>query len=138
MLPEYPKALGTARSAIRELFEYGKKRKQMIGEENVFDFSLGNPSVESPSVVNQTLIDLINNTESTKLHGYTSGNGDINVRTCIANYLNEIEYKIVFALPIYIPLIVLIFFIFFTLLFARSSMSKIAKTDPMAVISEVA
>ena len=83
------KNLGTNASAIRELFEYGKKRKQMIGEENVFDFSLGNPSVESPAVVNQTLIDLINNTEATKLHGYTSGNGDVNVRECIANYLNE-------------------------------------------------
>ena len=55
-----------------------------------------------------------------------------------SNYLNNIEYTIVFSLPIYIPLIVLVFFVFFTLLFARGSMSKIAKTDPMAVISEVA
>jgi ABC-type lipoprotein release transport system permease subunit len=55
-----------------------------------------------------------------------------------SNYLNEIEYTIVFSMPIYIPFIVLIFFVFFTLLFARGSMSKIAKTDPMAVISEVA
>lgn len=55
-----------------------------------------------------------------------------------SSYLSSIEYSIVFSLPIYIPIIVFVFFVFFTLLFARSSMSKIAKTDPMAVISEVA
>ena len=44
--------LGSKRSVIRELFEYGKKRKLEIGEKNVFDFSLGNPSVPSPDVVN--------------------------------------------------------------------------------------
>lgn len=55
-----------------------------------------------------------------------------------SNYLTVIEYEIIFALPVYIPIIVFVFFVFFTLLFARGSMSKIAKTDPMAVISEVA
>ena len=55
-----------------------------------------------------------------------------------SSYLSEIEYTILLSLPIYIPIIVLVFFVFFTLLFARGSMSKIAKTDPMAVISEVA
>ena len=40
--------LGTVRSCIRELFEYGKKRKAEIGEENVFDFSIGNPNVAPP------------------------------------------------------------------------------------------
>ncbi len=81
--------LGSNASAIRELFEYGKKRKQEIGEENVFDFSLGNPSVPSPSIVNETLISLLNNTDSTVLHGYTSAPGDLNVRESIVNYLNN-------------------------------------------------
>lgn len=81
--------LGSKASAIRELFEYGKKRKQEIGEDNVFDFSLGNPSVPSPSIVNETLINLINNIDSTTLHGYTSAPGDLNVRESIVNYLNK-------------------------------------------------
>ena len=52
--------LGAKSSAIRELFEYGKIRKQQIGENNVYDFSIGNPSVASPNIVNETLIKLIN------------------------------------------------------------------------------
>lgn len=70
--------------------------------------------------------------------GIIGGLNELLLTSIFANYLNSIEYSIIFSLPIYIPVIVLIFFIFFTLLFARGSMSKIAKTDPMAVISEVA
>ena len=47
--------LGSKRSAIRELFEYGKKRAAEIGAENVYDFSLGNPTVPAPECVNETL-----------------------------------------------------------------------------------
>lgn len=81
--------LGSNRSAIRELFEYGNYRKQQIGIDKVFDFSLGNPSVPSPSIVNETLIKLLENTDSTKLHGYTSAPGDLTVRNAIASYLNN-------------------------------------------------
>lgn len=81
--------LGSNPSAIRDLFEYGKKRKQEIGNDAVFDFSLGNPSVPSPSIVNETLIDLITNTDSCMLHGYTSAVGDLRVRESIAEYLNK-------------------------------------------------
>ncbi len=80
---------GSSPSKIRELFEYGKKRKAEIGENNVFDFSLGNPSVPSPKIVNETLIDLIQNTDSTILHGYTSAPGDLGVRKSIVQYLNN-------------------------------------------------
>ena len=52
--------LGVKPSAIRNLFEYGKQRKSLIGEENVFDFSLGNPNVPAPKIVNDTLKKLIN------------------------------------------------------------------------------
>ncbi len=81
--------LGVKPSDIRTLFEYGKIRKQEIGEDNVYDFSLGNPNVPAPEVVNKTLIDLINNTAPEVLHGYTSAVGDNNVRTTIAKYLNN-------------------------------------------------
>ena len=51
MLNEKMVSLGMRRSVIREIFEYGKKRKAEIGEESVFDFSLGNPSVPTPAAV---------------------------------------------------------------------------------------
>ena len=81
--------LGVKPSAIRNLFEYGKKRKQEIGEENVFDFSLGNPNVPAPNIVNDTLVKLINDTPAEGLHGYTSAVGDLKVREAIASYLNN-------------------------------------------------
>ncbi len=91
MINEKMRALGANRSVIRELFEYGKKRKAEIGEENVFDFSLGNPSVPAPDEVNTALIDLIKNESSVLLHGYTSAQGDASVRTAIADYINKTE-----------------------------------------------
>ena len=56
MLNEKNVQLGKVRSSIRELFEYGKKRKAEIGEDNVFDFSIGNPSVPAPEKVKEALI----------------------------------------------------------------------------------
>lgn len=50
--------LGSQRSAIRELFEYGKQRAAVVGAENVYDFSLGNPTVPAPDCVNETIRDL--------------------------------------------------------------------------------
>ncbi len=80
-------ALGSKRSVIRELFEYGKMRKAAVGEENVFDFSLGNPSVPPPPEVKETLTRLLLTPNETALHGYTSAQGDKSVRETIAkNY----------------------------------------------------
>ena len=81
--------LGAKRSVIRELFEYGKKRKAEIGEENVFDFSLGNPSVPAPEEVNLSLAKLLSEENSVMLHGYTSAQGDATVRNAIASYINN-------------------------------------------------
>ena len=85
--------LGSARSVIREIFEYGKTRKAEIGEENVFDFSLGNPSVPAPDCVKETLISLIEKKDPVALHGYTSAQGDATVRAKISNFIEK-EYKI--------------------------------------------
>ena len=52
--------LGSQRSAIRELFEYGKQRAAVVGAENVYDFSLGNPTVPAPDCVNETIRDHTN------------------------------------------------------------------------------
>ncbi len=81
--------LGSCRSAIRELFEYGKQRAAVVGPENVYDFSLGNPSVPAPAVVNDTLQMLLQEFPSTALHGYTSAQGDQKTRQSIVDYLNQ-------------------------------------------------
>lgn len=81
--------LGNKRSIIREIFEYGKKRSAEIGAENVYDFSLGNPSVTPPKEITDTIFSLLNNENSTLLHGYTSAQGDLNTRKTIAKKINR-------------------------------------------------
>lgn len=77
--------LGTQRSVIRELFEYGKMRAQEVGADNVFDFSIGNPSVPAPDCVNETILDMVKNSDPVTLHGYTSAQGDAEVRKMVAD-----------------------------------------------------
>ncbi len=77
-------ALGSKRSIIREIFEYSKKRANEIGADKVFDFSLGNPSVEPPKEVTDAIIELSTNENPTALHGYTSAQGDLFVRKAVA------------------------------------------------------
>lgn len=81
--------LGSKRSAIRELFEYGKKRAQVVGPENVYDFSLGNPTVPAPDCVNEAIRELTEELDSISLHGYTSAQGDLEMRQAVAEYLNK-------------------------------------------------
>ncbi len=79
--------LGSKRSTIREIFEYAKKRGAEIGADKVFDFSIGNPSVAAPEAVNESIRRLVTETSSVELHGYTSAQGDKQVRdTLAANY----------------------------------------------------
>ena len=81
--------LGSRRSVIREIFEYSKKRAAEIGADRVFDFSLGNPSVEPPREISDTIKALLESEDSTLLHGYTSAQGDANVRAAIAGNIKE-------------------------------------------------
>jgi len=80
--------LGAARSVIRELFEYGKQRAAVVGADNIFDFSLGNPSVPAPPVVNETAIGILQDQGAT-IHGYTSAQGDLTARSRFAQSLNR-------------------------------------------------
>ena len=80
--------LGSKRSIIREIFEYSKTRAAEIGAENVYDFSLGNPSVPAPCEVNDTIRELLDTQSSVLLHGYTSAQGDAGVRGIIADRIN--------------------------------------------------
>ena len=80
--------LGTARSVIRELFEYGKQRSAVVGAENVFDFSLGNPSVPAPDAINETAIRILKE-QPELIHCYTSAQGDAAARQRFADSLNR-------------------------------------------------
>ncbi len=80
--------LGEHRSEIRELFEYGNRRKAEIGADKVFDFSIGNPSIPTPPSVTAALQELLAG-DPLKLHGYTSAPGAPDVRQAIADDLNH-------------------------------------------------
>ena len=81
--------LGSKRSIIREIFEYSKTRASEIGAENVFDFSLGNPSVPAPKEVNEAVKQLLETESPVLLHGYTSAQGDAKVRQTIAESISH-------------------------------------------------
>ena len=80
--------LGTKRNAIMELADYGRSRAAIVGKENVFDFSIGNPSVPTPEAVTAALLDILQNTEPLAVHGYTSTMGDPQARAAVAADLN--------------------------------------------------
>ena len=89
MINETAFGLGDQRSVIRELFEYGLARAAVVGAENVFDYSLGNPSIPSPPEVNETIREILADTDPLQVHGYTPGSGSIRARQAIADDLNS-------------------------------------------------
>lgn len=89
MLAEKYTAVAGQSSVIREIFEYGKKRAEIVGAENVFDFSIGNPSVPAPGIVNETAIRIMQTEDSCKVHGYPSAVGYDDTREAIAANLNR-------------------------------------------------
>ena len=88
MINEKAYALGANRSCIRDLFEYGCQRAAIVGRENVYDYSLGNPSIPAPAAVNETIQEILEDTNSLAIHGYTSAVGDPACRKAIADDLN--------------------------------------------------
>ncbi|MGM9639997.1 MAG: pyridoxal phosphate-dependent aminotransferase [Faecousia sp.] len=82
-------ALGANRSVIRDLFEYGLQQAKIVGPENVFDYSLGNPSIPAPKEVDDAVRAILADTDSVKVHGYTPAIGDFATRDAIARDLNQ-------------------------------------------------
>ncbi|MEE3467113.1 MAG: pyridoxal phosphate-dependent aminotransferase [Eubacterium sp.] len=80
---------GASPSKIRDLFEYGNRRKAEIGADKVFDFSIGNPSVPPPAKVGEVIAELLDKEDAVALHGYTSAAGDPSVRQAICDYVNQ-------------------------------------------------
>ena len=81
--------LGTAPSVIRELFAYGLQQAAVVGKENVFDYSLGNPSIPAPAAVNQAICDIVKEVDSIQIHGYSMAAGFDGTRQAIADNLNQ-------------------------------------------------
>lgn len=88
MINETMYGLGNAPSAIRKLFAYGLQRKAEIGEDKVFDFSIGNPSVPAPAKVAETIVEL-SKMPPAQLHAYSQASGLESTKTAIANNLNK-------------------------------------------------
>ena len=89
MLNETYRAMLGNKSVIRETFMYGKQRAAEIGYENVFDYSLGNPSVPCPQEFTAAMQDLLTNEEPVNLHGYCPSQGDPGFRTDVAAHLTK-------------------------------------------------
>ncbi|MDD2232614.1 MAG: pyridoxal phosphate-dependent aminotransferase [Sphaerochaetaceae bacterium] len=81
---------GRRSSTIRDLFEYGNAQKKIVGEDNVFDFSLGNPSVPPPKEVSEAIIDIVEHESAIKVHGYTTSAGNNETRDAIAAHLSKV------------------------------------------------
>lgn len=89
MIDQVSYDLGSNRSCIRELFEYGRKRAAVVGEDRVYDYSLGNPSIPAPPEVDQAIRQILDEEPSLAVHGYTSAVGDLAARQAIARDLND-------------------------------------------------
>ena len=81
--------IGNSPSAIRDLFNYGLEQAKIVGPENVYDYSLGNPSIPAPAKVNETIKWLVDNVDPIKVHGYSAARGNDSFREAIANNLNK-------------------------------------------------
>lgn len=89
MISEKMKKLVENNSVIREMFEEGNKLRKIYGADNVFDFSLGNPSVPAPKEIKEKIIDIVNSEDPNILHGYMSNSGFEYVREKIAQSINK-------------------------------------------------
>lgn len=89
MLNETAYALGSNRSCIRELFEYGNQRAAIVGRENIYDYSLGNPCIPAPPQVEAAIREILSTMDPLAIHGYTSAPGDLATRQAICDDLNS-------------------------------------------------
>ncbi len=89
MVSEKMYELGTKKSTIRTIFEFGRKRALEVGEENIFDFSLGNPNVPTPDFVRDAAIEILQTYEPSAVHGYTVAPGNPQVRETLAKSIND-------------------------------------------------
>ena len=89
MVSEKMYCLGTKKTTIRTIFEFCRKRAAEIGEDNVYDFSIGNPNVPAPAAINKAICDVLQEMDSCAVHGYTVAPGDPVAREAIAKSINR-------------------------------------------------
>lgn len=89
MISEKMKNIMKSGSAIRAMFEEGKRLAEIYGKENVYDFSLGNPSVPAPQTVNSAIKEIVDSVDALTLHGYMSNSGYVSTRKAVADNLNK-------------------------------------------------
>jgi aspartate aminotransferase len=89
MISKNMKVLVEKSAGISALFSEGKRMREILGEENVYDFGIGNPNVKAPLLVNKTAIELLETMDSLALHSYTDGTGIPSVRQAIAESVNR-------------------------------------------------
>ena len=89
MISDKMKTLVKTSSAIRAMFEEGKRLADIYGADNVYDFSLGNPSVEPPTEIKDAIIDILNEEDPGMIHGYMNNSGYEDVRESIALSINK-------------------------------------------------
>ncbi len=74
---------------VKEMFEEGRRLKEIYGKENVYDFSLGNPTLPTPKIVDESIIEVLNTEDSSFIHGYSSNGGYKDVKDSIARNINN-------------------------------------------------
>lgn len=89
MVSEKMYELGTKKSTIRTIFEFGQRRIKEVGKENIFDFSLGNPNVPAPDFIKQAILEILDQVPSVDVHGYTVASGNPNARDELAESINN-------------------------------------------------
>ncbi|NOW87099.1 aspartate aminotransferase [Clostridium beijerinckii] len=89
MISNKMKSLVANNSIIRAMFEEGKRLSEIYGEENVFDYSIGNPNVEPPSKVKEVIFEILNEETPNLVHGYMNNSGYDDVRTNISDFINQ-------------------------------------------------
>lgn len=89
MVSEKMYELGTKKSTIRTIFEFGQRRIKEVGKENIFDFSLGNPNVPAPDFIKQAILEILDQVPSVDVHGYTVASGNPNARNELAESINN-------------------------------------------------
>src|SRR5471030_242673 len=89
MISNKMKSLVSNSSTIRAMFEEGKRLSKIYGEENVFDYSIGNPNVEPPESVKKVIIEILNEETPNLVHGYMNNSSYEDVRDAISTFLNK-------------------------------------------------
>lgn len=93
MVSEEMLLLGRKRFVIRDIFSMAQQRKAVVGDENVFDFSIGNPNVPVPHQVKEAIEDMINTMPDVDIHGYSNASGFEDVKQTVIDHINTVYHR---------------------------------------------